>query len=70
EMGGLKKFKDMGVGKRMVWYYLVRLVLMVIEREKGRFLWVVQRSGFEILFIVVVIEGFCFLLYYWQEKKM
>lgn len=68
DMPSLKKFKDMRLPKSMVWYYLLTLLLMLIQTEKGSFLWLVQTSAFQILFILVLIQGFSFLFYYCHEK--
>ncbi|MFJ5964038.1 YybS family protein [Bacillus sp. NPDC093026] len=66
----LKKFKDMRLPKSMVWYYLLTLLLMLIQTEKGSFLWLVQTSAFQILFILVFIQGFSFIFYYCHEKNI
>ncbi len=68
DMPVLKKFKDMRLPKSMVWYYLLTLLLMLIQTEKGSFLWLVQTSAFQILFILVLIQGFSFIFYYCHEK--
>lgn len=70
DMPSLKKFKDMRLPKSMVWYYLLTLLLMLIQTEKGSFLWLVQSSAFKILFILVLIQGFSFLFYYCHEKNI
>nr|WP_254115982.1 YybS family protein [Bacillus safensis] len=70
DMPSLKKFKDMRLPKSMVWYYLLTLLLMLIQTEKGSFLWLVQTSAFQILFILVLIQGFFFLFYYCHEKNI
>lgn len=70
DMPSLKKFKDMRLPKSMVWYYLLTLLLMLIQTEKGSFLWLVQSSAFQILFILVLIQGFSFLFYYCHEKNI
>jgi len=70
DMPVLKKFKDMRLPKSMVWYYLLTLLLMLIQTEKGSFLWLVQTSAFQILFILVLIQGFSFLFYYCHEKNI
>lgn len=70
DMPLLKKFKDMRLPKSMVWYYLLTLLLMLIQTEKGSFLWLVQTSAFQILFILVLIQGFSFLFYYCHEKNI
>ncbi|KIL10581.1 YybS family protein [Bacillus safensis] len=70
DMPALKKFKDMRLPKSMVWYYLLTLLLMLIQTEKGSFLWLVQTSAFQILFILVLIQGFSFLFYYCHEKNI
>ncbi len=70
DMPSLKKFKDMRLPKSMVWYYLLTLLLMLIQTEKGSFLWLVQTSAFQILFILVLIQGFSFLFYYCHEKNI
>nr|MDF9460193.1 DUF2232 domain-containing protein [Bacillus pumilus] len=66
----MKKFKDMRSPKSMVWYYLLTLLLMLIQTEKGDFLWLVQTSAFQILFILVLIQGFSFIFYYCHEKSI
>ncbi|KLV20066.1 YybS family protein [Bacillus altitudinis] len=66
----LKKFKDMRLPKSMVWYYLLTLLLMLIQPEKGSFLSLVQTSAFQILFILVLIQGFSFIFYYCHEKNI
>ncbi|OBW53312.1 hypothetical protein A9986_20835 [Solibacillus silvestris] len=43
---------------------------MLIQTEKGSFLWLVQTSAFQILFILVLIQGFSFLFYYCHEKNI
>ncbi|OUZ08221.1 YybS family protein [Bacillus pumilus] len=68
DMPALKKFKDLRLPKSMVWYYLLTLLLMLIQTEKGSFLWLVQTSAFQILFILVLIQGFSFIFYYCHEK--
>ncbi|WP_142394279.1 YybS family protein [Bacillus sp. GBSW19] len=70
DMPVLKKFKDMRLPKSMVWYYLLTLLLMLIRTEKGSFLWLVQTSAFQILFILVLIQGFSFIFYYCHEKSI
>ncbi|MEI4791173.1 YybS family protein [Bacillus sp. FJAT-53060] len=70
DMPNLKKFKDMRMPKSMVWYYLLTLLLMLIQTEKGSFLWLVQTSAFQILFILVLIQGFSFIFYYCHEKNI
>ncbi|WLP59675.1 YybS family protein [Bacillus pumilus] len=70
DMPALKKFKDMRLPKSMVWYYLLTLLLMLIQTEKGSFLWLVQTSAFQILFILVLIQGFSFIFYYCHEKSI
>ncbi|WP_458109988.1 YybS family protein [Bacillus zhangzhouensis] len=70
DMPILKKFKDMRLPKSMVWYYLLTLLLMLIQTEKGSFLWLVQTSAFQILFILVLIQGFSFIFYYCHEKNI
>ncbi|WP_142392851.1 MULTISPECIES: YybS family protein [unclassified Bacillus (in: firmicutes)] len=70
DMPALKKFKDMRLPKSMVWYYLLTLLLMLIQTEKGSFLWLVQTSAFRILFILVLIQGFSFIFYYCHEKSI
>ncbi|WP_142353668.1 YybS family protein [Bacillus pumilus] len=70
DMPALKKFKDMRLPKSMVWYYLLTLLLMLIQTEKGSFLWLVQTSAFQILFILVLIQGFSFIFYYCHEKNI
>ncbi|WP_142393579.1 YybS family protein [Bacillus sp. NMCC4] len=70
DMPVLKKFKDMRLPKSMVWYYLLTLLLMLIQTEKGSFLWLVQTSAFQILFILVLIQGFSFIFYYCHEKSI
>ncbi|TKI26153.1 DUF2232 domain-containing protein [Bacillus pumilus] len=69
-MPALKKFKDMRLPKSMVWYYLLTLLLMLIQTEKGSFLSLVQTSAFQILFILVLIQGFSFIFYYCHEKSI
>ncbi|MDE0639702.1 YybS family protein [Bacillus sp. CNPSo 3703] len=69
-MPALKKFKDMRLPKSMVWYYLLTLLLMLIQPEKGSFLSLVQTSAFQILFILVLIQGFSFIFYYCHEKNI
>ncbi|KIL25475.1 hypothetical protein C2W58_00625 [Bacillus pumilus] len=70
DMPALKKFKDMRLPKSMVWYYLLTLLLMLIQTEKGSFLSLVQTSAFQILFILVLIQGFSFIFYYCYEKNI
>lgn len=70
DMPSLKKFKDMRLPKSMVWYYLFTLLLMLIQTEKGSFLSLVQTSAFQILFILVLIQGFSFIFYYCHEKNI
>ncbi|MCW1836913.1 YybS family protein [Bacillus xiamenensis] len=70
DMPVLKKFKDMRLPKSMVWYYLLTLLLMLIQSEKGSFLWLVQTSAFQILYILVLIQGFSFIFYYCHEKNI
>lgn len=70
DMPALKKFKDMRLPKSMVWYYLLTLLLMLIQTEKGSFLSLVQTSAFQILFILVLIQGFSFTFYYCHEKNI
>ncbi|MEK4848212.1 YybS family protein [Bacillus sp. FSL W8-0183] len=70
DMPALKKFKDMRLPKSMVWYYLLTLLLMLIQPEKGSFLSLVQTSAFQILFILVFIQGFSFIFYYCHEKNI
>lgn len=70
DMPALKKFKDMRLPKSMVWYYLLTLLLMLIQPEKGSFLSLVQTSAFQILFILVLIQGFSFIFYYCYEKNI
>ncbi|UYO35672.1 YybS family protein [Bacillus zhangzhouensis] len=70
DMPPLKKFKDMRLPKSMVWYYLLTLLLMLIQTEKGSFLWLVQTSAYQILFILVLIQGFSFIFYYCHEKSI
>ncbi|PRS55424.1 DUF2232 domain-containing protein [Bacillus sp. MZGC1] len=70
DMPVLKKFKDMRLPKSMVWYYLLTLLLMLIRTEKGSFLWLVQTSAFQILLILVLIQGFSFIFYYCHEKSI
>ncbi|MEZ7513466.1 YybS family protein [Bacillus sp. FSL K6-3149] len=70
DMPALKKFKDMRLPKSMVWYYLLTLLLMLIQTEKGSFLSLVQTSAFQILFILVLIQGFSFIFYYCHEKSI
>ncbi|MGN7282784.1 YybS family protein [Bacillus altitudinis] len=70
DMPTLKKFKDMRLPKSMVWYYLLTLLLMLIQPEKGSFLSLVQTSAFQILFILVFIQGFSFIFYYCHEKNI
>ncbi|WP_284907709.1 YybS family protein [Bacillus sp. lyk4-R2A-2] len=70
DMPALKKFKDMRLPKSMVWYYLLTLLLMLIQTEKGSFLSLVQTSAFQILFILVLIQGFSFIFYYCHEKSV
>ncbi|WP_282062995.1 YybS family protein [Bacillus pumilus] len=70
DMPVLKKFKDMRLPKSMVWYYLLTLLLMLIQTEKGSFLSLVQTSAFQILFILVLIQGFSFIFYYCHEKSI
>lgn len=70
DMPALKKFKDMRLPKSMVWYYLLTLLLMLVQPEKGSFLSLVQTSAFQILFILVLIQGFSFIFYYCHEKNI
>lgn len=70
DMPALKKFKDMRLPKSMVWYYLLTLLLMLIQPEKGSFLSLVQTSAFQILLILVLIQGFSFIFYYCHEKNI
>lgn len=70
DMPALKKFKDMRLPKSMVWYYLLTLLLMLIQPEKDSFLSLVQTSAFQILFILVLIQGFSFIFYYCHEKNI
>ncbi|MFS0657019.1 YybS family protein [Bacillus sp. 179-C3.3 HS] len=70
DMPTLKKFKDMRLPKSMVWYYLLTLLLMLIQTEKGSFLWLVQTSSYQILFILLLIQGFSFIFYYCHEKNI
>lgn len=70
DMPALKKFKDMRLPKSMVWYYLLTMLLLLIQTEKGSFLWLVQTSAFRILFILVLIQGFSFIFYYCHEKSI
>ncbi|MGG0526436.1 YybS family protein [Bacillus pumilus] len=70
DMPVLKKFKDMRLPKSMVWYYLLTMLLMLIQTEKGSFLSLVQTSAFQILFILVLIQGFSFIFYYCHEKSI
>ncbi|MBD3861133.1 YybS family protein [Bacillus sp. 28A-2] len=70
DMPALKKFKDMRLPKSMVWYYLLTLLLMLIQSEKGSFLWLVQTSAFQILFILMLIQGLSFIFYYCHEKNI
>ncbi|WP_339160862.1 YybS family protein [Bacillus sp. FSL M8-0277] len=70
DMPALKKFKDMRLPKSMVWYYLLTLLLMLIQTEKGSFLSLVQTSAFQILYILVLIQGFSFIFYYCHEKSI
>ncbi|MGP3740210.1 YybS family protein [Bacillus sp. 4A_MP2] len=70
DMPALKKFKDMRLPKSMVWYYLLTLLLMLIQPEKADFLSLVQTSAFQILFILVLIQGFSFIFYYCHEKNI
>ncbi|MGX7378830.1 MULTISPECIES: YybS family protein [Bacillus] len=70
DMPALKKFKDMRLPKSMVWYYLLTLLLMLIQPEKASFLSLVQTSAFQILFILVLIQGFSFIFYYCHEKNI
>lgn len=70
DMPALKKFKDMRLPKSIVWYYLLTLLLMLIQPEKGSFLSLVQTSAFQILFILVLIQGFSFIFYYCHEKNI
>ncbi|EFG2693373.1 DUF2232 domain-containing protein, partial [Escherichia coli] len=61
---------DMRLPKSMVWYYLLTLLLMLIQPEKASFLSLVQTSAFQILFILVLIQGFSFIFYYCHEKNI
>ncbi|MDM5300033.1 YybS family protein [Bacillus pumilus] len=70
DMPTLKKFKDMRLPKSMIWYYLLTLLLLLIQTEKGSFLSLVQTSSFQILLILVLIQGFSFIFYYCHEKNI
>ncbi|WP_078414502.1 YybS family protein [Priestia abyssalis] len=63
----LRSFK---LPKSVLWYYLLVLVLSFLEIEKGSFFYISVLNIATILQLLMVVQGYAFLFYYFHKKSV
>jgi uncharacterized protein YybS (DUF2232 family) len=56
--------------KSLLWYYLAVLVLSFLEMERGSFLYISVLNVSQILQLLMVVQGYAFLFYYFHQKSV
>ena len=62
--------RELVLPKSLLWYYLVVIVLSLMSVEEGTTLYVAVVNLSFILMLLMTIQGFSFLFYFFYEKKM
>jgi uncharacterized protein YybS (DUF2232 family) len=63
-------FRDLVLPKSLLWYYLVVMILMFFPFEHGSFVYIALLNIFQVLQLLMTIQGFSFIFYWAYQKKM
>lgn len=69
-IGDWQPFRELVLPKSLLWYYLAVMVLLFFPIEHGSFLYVALLNLFQILQLLMTIQGFSFIFYWMHHKKM
>lgn len=61
-------FRNFILPKSLLWYYLLVTVFMFIPFEKGTFMYIALVNLFYLLQILMIIQGFSFIIFYSYQK--
>ncbi len=70
EIGNWQPFRELVLPKSLLWYYLAVMLLLFFPIEHGSFLYVALLNLFQILQLLMTIQGFSFIFYWMYHKKM
>src|SRR5690625_4344753 len=70
DVRSLPPFRDWQFPKSFLWYYLIVLLLAMIDLEEGTMLFVAVWNLFPLLEIVLSIQEFAFIFYYAHYKNV
>jgi uncharacterized protein YybS (DUF2232 family) len=63
-------FREWSFPKSFIWYYLVTILLMMSDPEKGSALFIAVWNLFYLIEFILIIQGIAFVFYYfWKKKK-
>ncbi|GMB09777.1 uncharacterized protein YybS (DUF2232 family) [Thermolongibacillus altinsuensis] len=63
-------FRDLMLPKSLLWYYLIVMILMFFPLEQGSFVHIALLNIFQILQLLMTIQGFSFIFYWAYQKKI
>ncbi|MEK5326066.1 YybS family protein [Aeribacillus sp. FSL M8-0254] len=69
-VGTITPFRDWKFPKSIIWYYLIAILLMLINLPKESFLNIALYNIVFVLQTVLLIQGFSFILYFCHVKKL
>ncbi|WP_066155290.1 YybS family protein [Halalkalibacter krulwichiae] len=70
EVSALPAFRNWSFPKAFLWYYLIILILAMVGAEEGTMLFLVIWNLLPLLEIVVAVQGFAVIFYYFHQKKV
>ena len=69
-IGNWQPFRELVLPKSLLWYYLAVMLLLFVPIEHGSFPYVALLNLFQILQLLMTIQGFSFVFYWMHHKKM
>lgn len=68
EVSRFPSFREWGFPKAFIWYYLITYLFILIGVEEGTALYIAVSNLTPVLDIIMVIQGFAFLFFYFHHK--
>ncbi|MCA1032288.1 YybS family protein [Bacillus timonensis] len=68
DVSSWKAFKDIQLPRSLLWYYLLVMILTLINLEEGSFIYIAVLNLFYILQFLMIVQGLSFI-YFFCDKK-
>lgn len=68
-IGNWQPFRELVLPKSLLWYYLAVMLLLFFPIEHGSFPYVALLNLFQVLQLLMTIQGFSFVFYWMHHKK-